>query len=161
MQNVSRDARASGLKCVRRGDAKSEGRRVASRWLLVASCWLRADRDLAIDTAGKNPSPPAPLPEAGRGEWEMDGVVASGEPWLPVAQGNRGANSHPRARARSASIRTRFRVRSTCKMLAEMRKHPGGSVYDMAMFPSVQTRGLAPVRLVLGPAFECEARAKC
>jgi hypothetical protein len=28
-------------------------------------------------------------------------------------------------------------------LLAEMREHPGGSVYDMATFASVQTRVLA------------------
>ncbi len=36
-----------------------------------------------------------------------------------------------------------FSVRSTGKMSAEMRKHPGRSAQNMAMFTSVQTRVLA------------------
>ena len=38
----------------------------------------------------------------------MDGVVASGEAWLPVAQGNRGVNSQPGASAAPANIRSEF-----------------------------------------------------
>ena len=45
-------------------------------------------------------------------------------------------------------------------MLAEMRKQPGGSVLDVAMFTSVQTRGLAPVRLELGPTFRVRSTRK-
>ena len=92
----------------------------------VVGWGLRVDSDLAIETAEKNPSPPTPLPEAGRGEMEMDGVVASGgslasgrtrQPGSkkppeclrttanikttqpPVKTGTTNPNSHPRARA--------------------------------------------------------------
>jgi hypothetical protein len=43
----------------------------------------------------------------------------------------------------SANIRSQFWVRSTGKLLAEMREQPGGSAQDMAMFASVPTRVLA------------------
>ncbi len=41
----------------------------------------------------------------------------------------------------SARIRSHMQVRSTVKMLAEMRKHPGGSAQDTAVFATVQTGG--------------------
>ena len=37
------------------------------------------------------------------------------------------------------------------QLLAEMREHPGGSEYHVAMFATVPTRGLAPLRLTLKP----------
>jgi hypothetical protein len=103
--------------------------------LRVVGWGLRVDSDLAIETAEKNPSPPTPLPEAGRGEMEMDGVVASGgslasgrtrQPGSkkppeclrttaniktkqpPVKTGTTNPNSHPRTRAATGNIRPEF-----------------------------------------------------